>query len=97
MHSKNAENFDNFNSLIPRGPIRRQPDDLAAGRGAVTITDSQAEQRGPGLFTFQSSHCWADASGNILLLQHMRVMRVLSALTSLLMEELQLQRKEGKA
>lgn len=45
-----------------------------------TITDSQAEQQGLGLFTFQSSHGWADASGNIFLLPHMRVMRVLSPL-----------------
>lgn len=62
-----------------------------------TITDSQAEQQGLGLFTFQSSHGWADASGNIFLLPHMRVMRVLSPLTSLLIEEPSLQRKEGKA
>ena len=27
------------------------------------------------LFTFQSSQCWADASGNILPLPYMRVMR----------------------
>lgn len=62
-----------------------------------TMTDSQPEQQGLGLFTFQSSHRWADASGNIFLLPHMRVMRVLSPLTSLLIEEPSLQRKEGKA
>lgn len=78
-HSENAENR-NLNSQILRVSVSRHLHALGAGKDfspsqtprLVIITCLR-------LFTFQSSYCWADASGNILLIPHTRVMRCVIA------------------
>lgn len=93
MHSKNAENFDHFNSLIPQVAIRRQLDDLAAGNyhrlsgraarfGVIYISELPRLGRCFWKYLPATPH-----EGNACIV----------TATSLLIEEPSLQRKEGKA
>ena len=69
----------NLNSLIPWVPIGRQMEALATKKKKASfLSQIQAKQPRLRLFTFQSTQCWADASGNILPLPYMRVMRYIS-------------------